>query len=853
MFKYFENIILRPLFSAFNMYIIDIEQARGKDIFVFYTAVFYFLKICFDFYKLPKFETKSKVSDKVVYGFDEFVIKHELTNSVLEDIYNSAKIFSDNNIGYFEPERIYNIFIENVQRIIKYSLKNEITSISNTSYVSENIVLNKLAKLNPYIAKRERLKMLYEDKKEKKYDDNLSLIKSYKNIEEELEYNAAIPILNYLIEKLFDPLTGCNKKLIEIPEYERMMKAKEKEKVDLYKYFRFQNAYILIYLNCFFYNASEEFQEAFSSEDVTLPINFYDFLTTNIILATNLNENKKIYDLDFLEEDQVEPRVIGRKESLAFSTGRFAIKFIQNLCEGHNRVYQKKFFNFEFDKEEYLYDNENIYNKKINTSLGFYGKFVRLSKTNIYQRLEKEAEERKTDNNQIKKANTKPTSIKDILLKNIEEKNAKKENKEKTISDPLGKQTIETVVSDENKTVEQEDKEDKDERELEQSLDNMQVSFFNLISYMLAMINKNFHAGNTLDCMLFQKVMKFKNIENLSELYSRLSDLIVEMIQGTDIENFKKFYCSGLPKEFQYFSEEGTYKPNKEHKIFIFLELSNQIKNILLNKNLTFDPLCYNMKYFLFTTINNIISQEGIDLSVVMAFSSIFPPDDLLGVISIYLRGIYLSHICRLNYNIDDFNKELNYLELNNIQWFELKQYFRTNPHIYNDKYFQLASQMYLFLIILAEKFNVKEAEKVKKYIEKETIESKVSDVREISVQTNVEEDNFINKLTSLINIGSPNIKLKRVKPSDHNFNNDKIIAAKFFTKIVKKCEFRTENEDELQLKIIYFICDPLYYYISKNNIHSFFKYVDRTSAKQKLQSLLENLDVFFFEIEFKK
>ena len=259
------------------------------------------------------------------------------------------------------------------------------------------------------------------------------------------------------------------------------------------------------------------------------------------------------------------------------------------------------------------------------------------------------------------------------------------------------------------------------------------------------------------------------------------------------------------------------------------------------------------MKYFLFTTINNILSQEGIDLSVVMAFASIFPPDDLLGVISIYLRGIYLSHYCRLNYNIDDFNKELNFLELNNIQLLELKQFFRGNPHIYNDKYFQLASQMYLFLTILAEKFNVKEAEKVKNYIQKETIESKVSDVREIIVQSNVEEDTLITKLTSLINIGSPNIKLKRVKPSDHNYNNDKIIAAKFFNKIVKKCEFRTENEGELELKIIYFICDPHYYYISKNNIQSFFKYVDRTSAKQKLQSLLENLDTFFFEIEFKK
>ena len=94
--------------------------------------------------------------------------------------------------------------------------------------------------------------------------------------------------------------------------------------------------------------------------------------------------------------------------------------------------------------------------------------------------------------------------------------------------------------------------------------------------------------------------------------------------------------------------------------------------------------------------------------------------------------------------------------------------------------------------------------------------------------------------------MGSPIIKLKRVKPSDHNFNNDKIIAAKFLSKIVKKCEFRTENEDELQLKIIYFICDPHYYYISKNNIHSFFKYVDRTSAKTKIAIIIGKFRCLF-------
>ena len=83
-----------------------------------------------------------------------------MTNSVLEDIYNSAKSLSDNSIAYFEIQKVYNIFIENIQRIIKFSFKNEITSISNTSYVSENLILNKLAKLNPYIAKREKLKII---------------------------------------------------------------------------------------------------------------------------------------------------------------------------------------------------------------------------------------------------------------------------------------------------------------------------------------------------------------------------------------------------------------------------------------------------------------------------------------------------------------------------------------------------------------------------------------------------------------------------------------------------------------------------------------------------------------------
>ena len=854
MFKYFENLIVRPLFSAFNMYIIDIDKARGKDIYVFYRAVFYFLKICFDFYKCPKFETKSKVSDKIVYGFEEFIVKHELTNSVLEDIYNSAKTFSDNNIGYFEVERIFKLYIENIERIIKNISKNDPSSISNTSYVSENEIIKKLSKLNFFIAKKEKLKMIYEELKEKKYDNNLSLIQSYKNIREELEYDAAIPIINYLITKLFDPLTDNNKKVIEIADYENMLK----DKTNLEKHYKFQNSYILIYLNCFFYNASEDFQNAFSSPDVKLPEEFYEFLIINIIFAINLHEIKKINDLDFLEECQPEPRGIGRTENLAFSTGRYAIKFIQNLCEGHNKEYQNKFFTMEFDHEEFLKDNINIYNDQ--GKLNAYRSYIRFTTKKI------KIEEMKSKGKEsLKKIlSKKPEEIKEIVhsgtggtgqaqgeklsSKKVDEIVSPKNNQNNQRILSL-KKTIDTVTTNN----EAENIEEIEDEEKERILDAQQVSFFNLICNIMKMINNNLHSGNTFDCILFQNAIKFKNFENLSELYIRLSDLIVEMIQGTDIENFKKFYRSGLPKEFRYFTEDGIYQPSKEHKIYAFLELAYQIKNILIDKNFTFDPLSYNMKYYLFTIMNNILSQEGIDLSIVWAFSFIFPPDELLGVISIYLRGIYLSHYCRLNYNFDEFNKELNYLELNNIQWFELKQFFRENPHIYNDKYFQLAAQMYLFLTILAEKYNIKEAEKVKKYIEKETIDSKISDTKELNSPVNIEEDTIMTKITSIINVGSPTIKLKRVKPNDHNFSNDKIITAKFFSKIIKKCEFKIENEDELELKIIYFICDPYYYYISKSNKITFFKEVDRTSATKKLKSLIEYLDVFFSEIEFKK
>ncbi len=125
-----------------------------------------------------------------------------------------------------------------------------------------------------------------------------------------------------------------------------------------------------------------------------------------------------------------------------------------------------------------------------------------------------------------------------------------------------------------------------------------------------------------------------------------------------------------------------------------------------------------------------------------------------------------------------------------------IKTIFRENIQKYNDKYFQFASQMYSFLTVLEENYNIKEAEKVKKYKKKETIDSKISDTKEIKASVNIEEDTIMTKITSIINVGSPTIKLKRVNPNDYNFVNDKVIKEKFIPTIIKKCEFKIENED---------------------------------------------------------
>ena len=59
-------------------------------------------------------------------------------------------------------------------------------------------------------------------------------------------------------------------------------------------------------------------------------------------------------------------------------------------------------------------------------------------------------------------------------------------------------------------------------------------------------------------------------------------------------------------------------------------------------------------------------------------------------------------------------------------------------------------------------------------------------------------------------------------------------------------------RSDKLQLKLLYFIVDPTVNLVSKTNIDTFFDEVDRSSPSTKLKSLIDEINFFMCEVEYK-
>ena len=873
-YKYFENILIRPIYSLVNLFILHSDIIKGSDCSLYQVLIFETLKSITYFYKtistkdntftfneviskhFNEYENKSEI-----FEYENITLNKEITNADIVDIYEDMKYIKEKT-KFYHIDILFSILIKNIDKII-YMKPKRIESIKTATSIKSK----KQPKVPFYKERLNKLIKKYHRKTKQTYDTELSLFSALQASEKEMDQEIGKELLLYLLYKLSDTLTDEN--------YSKMIDVYKKGTISgiNVKNFRLQNSYVLTFLNALFYNYSENFQNYLSEAIGEHFFTMFEFFVTGIIYPCNINEVTKMYVLDRIRDFNHENGE--KKQSLSEEICCLSIKLLQNMCESHNRVFQNRFFNYIFDMSKYKYtiDNSNIDNvppigaddisnskdneqqkenvegKKGFNIFGFAkkkkqdeitGSFFSKIKTAQIAKTEDIGQQgvgikTNTDNNNINIGGS------NIFLEKVGRNLAlATENK-------LA-QSVDNASSTLHKKVKSSraEGEKRLENENRQYLLDIRYSFFNFIIHNMRLIIDNLQISNTKQNTMLNQLQTIKSVDYIINIYQYFSDLVVEMIQGTQEKNFNHFYIK-LSEKYRLFDEEGNINyftlPS-----FVFLQHCIEMNKIFFETENIFNehllPILLNM----FIIIVNVISQEVTDTSLIQSLIIIFPPDKLLAVVSSYLRGLMINHIKGFEYDDPSFADEFDKFEFTNTSYIILKNYFKEHLEIYEDEFFKLAGQMYLLLINLGKRYHIAEAERVLRYDEKELVEHH-SPTNALSTIVKSNKFEMLSDRMTLLNksstIGSSKAPIK------HEINNH-IIAAKFFNKIIKKCEFVIENGGDKNIKTIYFITDPRSYFISKNNIEKFFDEVDRSSSTTKLKSLIDVLNGFMYEVNFK-
>lgn len=851
-YHYFENILVRPVYRLINLFILQGDIINEKDKTFYAELMINFLNNILYFYgKLTSGEQsnlfdknlephfKSCESKTEIFEFEDISLNKELTASEISDIEDNLKVLKE-PLNQKNIEIIYQLLIKSIEKIF-YMKPTMIESIKTTS------VKSKKQPIVPYhIQRLDKLINKFIKHRTRTYDTALSLFSAVEVSKKEMDQEIGKELLLYLLYKLSDTLTDEN--------YPRQLNTYQKGTINAISIdsFILQNSYVLVYLNSLFYNYSENFQ-AYLSECLgeCFP-RFFEFLTTDIVYSCSINEITKIYSLDTIRD--FNQQTGEKKSTLCGEICGLAIKMTQNMCESHNRIFQNRFFNFKFDINGLKYF-DCMEEEKENNIKGIPEKLIESDSEEEKKPSVPTEEEKKPAEDEKKKF---------FLFKNFSKSETMDEKKRNNLkaSNELAKKVKSEVDID--KKIELENKE---------YLENSKYSFLNFIIHNMRLIINNLQIGNTKQNLLLRNIQAIKSVDDILDLYQHFSDLVIEMIQGTKEENFDNIYIR-LSEKYQLFNELGEINYSTLSS-FIFLQHCIEMEKILSEKDNIFDkeilPIILNM----FTIIVNIISQEVKDTAIIQNLIIIFPPEKVIGIIGNYLKGLVINHIKHIEYDDPGFEEEFQNFEFGNRNYAILKKFFKEHSEMYDDEFFKLAGQMYLFLTILGKKYHIPEAEKVIRYEEKEIAENEKegeeggggSDLPEEEDPKSLIANHLRNAASAAKDMVDKNTKMlalplggqpAKKKPAQggktkvkHEMNTY-IIASRFFNKIIKTCEFMVENDGEMNLKIIYYIIDPRAYLISKNNMETFFDEVDRSSSTTKLKSFIDSLNTYLYEINFK-
>ena len=359
--KYYEKVILRPLYLMFSVYILHLQNLKGVDCKILLKVVKKFFKVTAIIYQDDKHIKEPIEKEELKFSYEEICVRTELTQSIIDEINDGYQSFKQNKIQYFQLRQIYEMFHNILDKLFDFPSVSPST-INQTMISSLTNHNEGQKKVDPNVVYRKKLIEKYKDLKGNIYNDNIPLVFAYQKIEDDLEAEPGTYLAKYFQVKFCDSLTDLSLRTIDPVEYEN------ENNTD---FFKIQNLYILKMINNICYYVPKSFREGFAECSETYFKNFFPFVTEKIIVSTTLNELMKLYTLDGLGDgNDNNTRVLGGRECLSFELGKYSIKLFQNLCEGNFQKYQSILFDLVLDPDEYLTRNKNIYDESESKNQG---------------------------------------------------------------------------------------------------------------------------------------------------------------------------------------------------------------------------------------------------------------------------------------------------------------------------------------------------------------------------------------------------------------------------------------------------------------------------------------------------
>ena len=845
---FYENILLRPLYKILHLILLFNKSNDSETIQIYEECLKNFYKISLKLFLNEENQVNDKFKEYTSIG--EITIKSSLDN---EETIQKMNQFIESENSHPDFKRCFNSLILDFLPSIILPMEKERDAFEN-----ENLI--------PIFRH-------YTSKKKKIKDEDLSLIEGFKIILRETGIDFRTDIVNYFIEKVFDQLNENYLKppfiLILNPDNENDLKKstifnypvdeynKSQSIEDLSPHY--ENSYCLLILNKLFFRDSSNFQsvldkifgdeESINSETKREELkskkqkqreksHFISYVIKNLVFSSVLIEVEKYYDIDRLDSHGVRASY----EDPIFCVGKFSLKFLQNLCEGHNQKEQDYFFNSYFiDKKSPLHSD--IFEK---------------SSTDLIDVRTQMIKGKKTFNSTL--SPSRALHAKAIRLKHFPQFNYPKQSIHEKIEYVVDVFTIRPnisfLVERKNNLIARFSKEKVEKQQYQDFERILETSFFNFLFFNLRII---------MDCIspledirrTYINLCKNKSSSNLNKLYSGFVDLIIEMLQGCDKNNFKYFYQNFNSYHLHeiFYSivsaiKVGNIKKKKLDSRQLYQSMVNayEVSQLLFKgaptlDNLFKDPMqinfeleedieymfsesSYQMKISQFKLLNNLIKQGGISENQQSLISIIFNYEKLTKLITQYTCALYIKHIKGIEINANDaeFMSEFKSIRLDEESVEELMEKFKYDTNFSEDEYFQLISEIYLFMFIMAESYKVKDAQHMIKKGNKSLLNS-IPLSRSESRITGTQ---------------ARNLELLR------NVNNI-TMTCKFFNEIIKKVEFKIGTN----VKTLFFVIDPAYYKISNNSLFQFYNTVDRTSSSTKLGNLIDNLKIFMYEVDF--